>query len=482
MHRIKPVIFIVIFFSKIRIYIMTESKVIILIIAAVLWTTVLTGTAIATCEQEILEAVSETVKKYDPDGDGKIGLEVAIHALQVVVGIKQTTVPDAPNGLKTIAGESQVIVSWNSAEDCTYIIYWNTTGNVTKSDNAIPLTNITGISCHTHTDRSNGITYYYRLAAFNSVGESELSVEVSATPAAETNSTFPQSIVLKDIPGGTFIMGGTTVGNDAQEVNITLSPFKISEKEITNTEYIEFLNAALSDGWVTVESQQTADPCGTNTENMVIGAGDAPNKGEIFLQLGETGGCTSSGEEEHIDNKSYVSFNATLNKFELLDATKGDWPVNWVKWYGAYAFVEYYDVSLPSEAQWEYAARGGQQLEYPTDDGTLSLSKANYNGDSPGVYNPNGHSVAVGSYPPNPYGLYDMGGNVWEWCQDYYDADFYTDGETDPINTTPGTDSKRVRRGGSWNYHSATLLTYARASDYENRGNNHFGFRIVKSE
>jgi formylglycine-generating enzyme required for sulfatase activity len=357
------------------------------VITVVAVTLILSSAIAITAEDSCEQKIAETVKKFDPDGDGKIGLEVAVHALQVVAGIRQS--------------------------------------------------------------------------------------------AEFTNATLPESIVLNDIPGGTFTMGGTTVGHDAQVVSVTISSFKMSEKEITNTEYIEFLNAALSDGWVTVESQQTADPCGTYTENMVIGAGDAPNKGKIFLQLGETGGCTSSGEEEHIDNKSYVSFNATLNKFELLDSTKGDWPVNWVKWYGAYAFAEYYDVSLPSEAQWEYAARGGQQMKYPTDDGTLSLSKANYNGDSPGVYNPNGHSVAVGSYPPNPYGLYDMGGNVWEWCQDYYDPDFYTDGATDPVNTTPGTDSKRVRRGGSWNYHSATLLTYARASDYEYRGNNHFGFRIV---
>ena len=165
----------------------------------------------------------------------------------------------------------------------------------------------------------------------------------------------------------------------------------------------------------------------------------------------------------------------------MLDASKSDWPVNWVKWYGAYAFTHYYNVSLPTEAQWEYSARGGQQFEYPTDNGTLLISKANYNGDTPGVYNTDGHSVSVGSYVANPFGLYDMGGNVWEWCQDYYSDSFYTDGTTDPINTTAGTDSKRVRRGGAWNYHSATLLTYARASDFENRGNNHFGFRVVKN-
>ncbi len=297
----------------------------------------------------------------------------------------------------------------------------------------------------------------------------------------ETTSTLPTSIIFKDISGGTFTMGGTTMSNDAPEVSVTVSSFKISEKEITNAEYIEFLNSANDKGWIKVEAQQTADPCGVYTENMIVGKGDAPNSGQIFLQLGETGGCTSGGEEEHIDNKSWISYNETTDKFEILDSSKSDFPVNWVKWYGAFAFTEFYEISLPTEAQWEFAAKGGQQFNYPTDDGTLSSDKANYNGDTPGVYNPNGHSIAVGSYTANPFGLYDLGGNVWEWCLDYYDANFYTDGITDPSNTNSGTDSKRVRRGGSWNYHSATLLTYARASDFENRGNNHFGFRVVKN-
>jgi formylglycine-generating enzyme required for sulfatase activity len=294
------------------------------------------------------------------------------------------------------------------------------------------------------------------------------------------NGELPTSIVLKDIPAGTFTMGGTTNAGDAPLVSVTLEAFKMSEKEITNQQYIDFLNSAYLDGWISVAAQTTSDPCGTYMENMVIGAGKAPNAGETFLQLGETGGCTSTGESEHLNNKSWISFNNSSNTFELLDAAKKDWPVNWVKWYGAYAFTEYYGIQLPSEAQWEYAARGGQGFEYPTDNGTLSLSKANYNGDTPGVYNPNGHSVAVGSYAANPFGLYDMGGNVWEWCQDYYSSSFYLDA-TNPLNSTAGSDSKRVRRGGSWNYHSATLLTYARASDFENRGNNHFGFRVVKN-
>ena len=301
------------------------------------------------------------------------------------------------------------------------------------------------------------------------------------TDILEINAILPKSISLIEIPAGTFIMGGPTVQNDAPKVSITMTSFKISEKEITNQDYITFLNGAYSHGWVKVSNKQISDPCGIYTEQIVIGTENAPNSGEIFLQLGETGGCTSSGEPEHINNKSWISFNVSTNSFELIDPTKSDWPVNWIKWYGAYAFAKYYDVSLPTEAQWEYAAKGGEQLTYPTDDGTLDLTKANYNGEKPGVYNPNGHALNVGSYPNNPFGLYDMGGNVWEWCQDYYEESFYTNDTTDPINTSVGVSNKRVRRGGSWNYHASTLLTYARASDFENRGNNHFGFRIVKN-
>jgi len=304
-----------------------------------------------------------------------------------------------------------------------------------------------------------------------------------ATPTIDTPTTtsrsLPGSITMVSIPGGEFTMGGTTVANDAPEVTVTVSSFTLSATEVTNAQYVEFLNAALDENLVLAEATTFNDPCGSNVEVAVIGTGDAPYAGETYLQLGETGGCTSDGHAEAQDNQSWISFDAANNQFTVIDATKADWPVNWVKWYGAAAFADYYSVALPTEAQWEYAARGGAQLEYPTDDGTLTADKANYNGDIPGVLDADGHSFAVASYPANPYGLYDMGGNVWEWCADYYSASFYQSDVSDPVNTVAGSDEQRVRRGGSWNYHATTLLTYARASDLEDRGNNHFGFRIA---
>ena len=95
----------------------------------------------------------------------------------------------------------------------------------------------------------------------------------------QTVSTLPNSIIFREIPVETFTMGGTTIQNDAPVISVTLSAFAISEKEITNQEYIDFLNSAYMDGWITVSAQQISDPCGTYTENMVIGVGSAPHAG-----------------------------------------------------------------------------------------------------------------------------------------------------------------------------------------------------------
>lgn len=317
-------------------------------------------------------------------------------------------------------------------------------------------------------------------SATSATDNSDSSTDTTDSGNQTTTPSLPDSINLVFLSSGSFTMGNSSEP-DAAEVTVTLSDFQIAATETTNAQYLEFLNAALADNWLTVERRTTSDPCGTYSEDMVIGADDGPHTGEIWLQLGETGGCTSDGHSEDIDNKSWIDFNANNNEFVLLDATKADWPINWLRWHGADAFAQYYGVSLPTEAQWEYAARGGMQLTYPTNDGTLDDTKANYNGDIAGIFDDDGHAIAVGSYAPNPYGLYDMGGNVWEWCADYYANNFYTNDATDPINTNPGTDAKRVRRGGSWNYHSDTLRTFARASDLPDRGNNHFGFRIVKN-
>lgn len=97
--------------------------------------------------------------------------------------------------------------------------------------------------------------------------------------------------------------------------------------------------------------------------------------------------------------------------------------------------------NIPSEAQWEYACRAGTTTRYYFGD-KLTAEQANFNQTLR-------HTTPVGSYPPNAWGLHDMHGNVWEWCQDWRDGIFYrTSPSDDPVHTTPGT--YRILRGGSW--------------------------------
>ena len=121
-------------------------------------------------------------------------------------------------------------------------------------------------------------------------------------------------------------------------------------------------------------------------------------------------------------------------------------PVVGVDWFDCKAYAEWAVGRLPTEAEWEYAARGGQQLEYATSTGQLSHDLANYSGT--GGLDQWTYTSPVGSFLANPFGVYDMTGNVWEWCSSIYMSYPYsaTDGREDMANTS----SSRVLRGGSW--------------------------------
>jgi formylglycine-generating enzyme required for sulfatase activity len=143
-----------------------------------------------------------------------------------------------------------------------------------------------------------------------------------------------------------------------------------------------------------------------------------------------------------------------------------DFPVERVSWEDAAAFCrklselpeearENRVYRLPSEAEWEYACRGGAASSTPFHLGnSLSSAQANFDGDHPyggAAKGPSlGRTTEVGAYPVcNAFGLFDLHGNVWEWCADWFDPDYYAKSpRTDPPGPSDG--SLRVIRGGSW--------------------------------
>jgi len=327
-------------------------------------------------------------------------------------------------------------------------------------------------------------------------------------PADDSGETGAEvSLELVDLEAGEFFMGvsSTTVpGADpgsAPTHVVSLSAFSISATEVTNTDYLAFLQQADAQGLLEVVAVTERWPDGSEvTHDWVYGSASSDWADQPLVQLSDAGGVSSEGGVEHADNRSWLTYTAS-NGFSLVDTDKANWPVTWVKWYGAAAFADFYDWALPTEAQWEYAAGcdadGGHSAEYATASGLAVATEANWNGDVPNVANHDGHVVAVKTYPPNPCGLYEMSGNAWEWVADWYGgAPYYeaTDGSLDPINTAgidPETASGsaewvegeestyRVRRGGSWNYHTATITAWGRGYDFPQRGNNHFGFRVT---
>ena len=145
----------------------------------------------------------------------------------------------------------------------------------------------------------------------------------------------------------------------------------------------------------------------------------------------------------------------------------------YVSWNDATAYAKWGGKRLPTEAEWEYAARGGLVGKRYSRGDQISPDDANYGGKV-------GKPRVVGSYPANGYGLYDMAGNVWEWCQDRYGSDYYSNS---PIKNPPGpgTGYRRVLRGGHWYFDPGTLrVAYRSSTSFRIIGTTTTGFDVCQ--
>ncbi len=177
-------------------------------------------------------------------------------------------------------------------------------------------------------------------------------------------------------------------------------------------------------------------------------------------------GFTSVGSDAPVENVTWRQANDYCNKLE-------EWAIS----LGILSIGD--EVRLPSEAEWEYACRAGTTTAFHYGD-ELDASKANFNGNFPygneirGEYRE--ETMPVGSFAPNAWGLYDMHGNVWEWCRDWY-GDYPLGMVTDP--TGPNSGSGRVARGGSWLYNARLCRAAFRNYFSADYASNAIGFRVV---
>ncbi len=259
------------------------------------------------------------------------------------------------------------------------------------------------------------------------------------------------------VEGGTFVMGSPEMeGGDSIDQNafkkqypqheVTVQDFYISMYEITNEQFAKFL-----------------------TKNGGI-KGTYEGK-EVFYVQDKNG---------KMDTKLQIEFMEGKYKAK---AGKEQYPMIYVTWYGAKAYAEWAGGRLPTEAEWEYAARGGNQSKNYEYSGSNDINKVCwhwYNSENPdnAFYAGRGTHI-VGQKEPNELGIYDMSGNVWELCEDSWHNN-YENAPTDGSAWINKEEERIVMRGGYWAVRISWCRSAMRWFEFPGNATNVHGFRIVK--
>ena len=318
--------------------------------------------------------------------------------------------------------------------------------------------------------------------------------DLLALAALVKKPTVPEGMVK--IPGGTFIMGSPvtepdSLGDDTQH-SAKVSTFYLGKYQVTQKQWYEVMGK-------TIDEQRIAAGY-----SVLYGEGD--NFPMYYVSWYEVlVFCNRLSKKEGL-SPAY-SISGSTDPDDWIGANGGNIPTsNNATWNSAVMVAGAKGYRLPTEAEWEYACRGSypnKATETDTkpfgigDGDKMVAGMANFNTRYtyalPGGHKDEGagseaanaylaRTAAVGTYAPNNYGLYDMHGNVWEWCWDWYD-DYPGDGEVDykGPDTESGTyGASRVLRGGAWDYYGQYLRSAIRSDDLPFDRYYDIGFRLAR--
>ncbi|NCX95048.1 MAG: formylglycine-generating enzyme family protein [Chitinophagia bacterium] len=279
-------------------------------------------------------------------------------------------------------------------------------------------------------------------------GSNEMPAVPEPSPIASIPSTF------KRMPKGEFQMGDGR-DRDAPVHWVALSEYYIAETEVTVGQFRAFVSDSK---YITDAEKATGDDNGSYVDD-----------GRVHKKSGVNWMCDVAGNRRPASDDNHPVIHVSHN-----DA------VAYCAWLNKTHPVEGMVYRLPTEAEWEYAARGGEADIKAHNYECSGCNEADlgkyawYAGNRNGINNT--HPVATKR--ANALGLYDMTGNVYEWCSDWYAVDYYTHSpKQDPENRTPSSD--RVIRGGSWDCSSAYCHTPCRDYYAPNNRRSILGFRVV---